>query len=424
MKTNTHSLTTVLLILSIMLLVASTYVLSLWLATKHYDDKAAEYATAMSGTADAGNATYQAYYDAYIDSNNNKALLGIVTVGQARKMSPTAGINIGMTLQITIPDTIAQSLTKEETALMVQNSYSVIENRINIIGASIGRSQVKRDGRIELEIYGAPSIYWLKKSMQPGSTLEFYETYRLLEIEAPLQQLAAEIAGGDTAAIATLLGWHRVYTHNDATIATARVADTAAVNSIFNSEAAKRLLPPDLKTCWTAHPALYEDSCLDLIALKGAPVLDGNVITDATNSYEQLAQSDVVSLSMDNEGAKRWLRITKMNIGRQIAIVVDSKAYSVPYVNCPIEGGHAQISGLSPAEAAHLARTLKSGKLPANFRIEDIYFIGPTFWQKAAIPVMATISILLLAAVVALVYTLSRQPKGQRQPTAQMPPRR
>ena len=174
----------------------------------------------------------------------------------------------------------------------------------------------------------------------------------------------------------------------------ANANDVAKINEVINSDIAKKVLPADLKLLWSAKPARLEGAKGDyyeLYAIKvtdpnGKAPLSGDVIVNAKDDFSQgLGKSEpVVSMQMNTEGTRIWANLTKMNIGRAIAIVLDDVVYSAPRVNDEITGGNSQISGsFTPAETKDLATTLNSGKMPAPTRIVQEQVVGPTLGAQS-----------------------------------------
>ena len=174
----------------------------------------------------------------------------------------------------------------------------------------------------------------------------------------------------------------------------ANANDVAKINEVINSDIAKKVLPADMKLLWSAKPARLEGAKGDfyeLYAIKvtdpnGKAPLSGDVIVNAKDDFSQgLGKSEpVVSMQMNTEGTRIWANLTKMNIGRAIAIVLDDVVYSAPRVNDEITGGNSQISGsFTPAETKDLANTLNSGKMPAPTRIVQEQVVGPTLGAQS-----------------------------------------
>jgi len=172
----------------------------------------------------------------------------------------------------------------------------------------------------------------------------------------------------------------------DATIGFAEIKDTARVNNMLLRIA--EILPRDLKLAWTIKPQPEAPSVLQLQALRvtsrdGSPALGGDVIIDARQDYDQNNRVEV-TMSMNQDGARKWKRLTGENIGRQIAIVLDGYVYSIPNVNDEIPNGRSSITGgFSVEEAQDLGNILKAGKLPAPARIVEEAVVGPSLGKVA-----------------------------------------
>jgi len=190
--------------------------------------------------------------------------------------------------------------------------------------------------------------------------------------------------------------------------------DTAAVNAYFATKQVKEILPRDLGFRWTVKPLSAKSEIFQLIAIKisnrdGRAPLGGDVITDARADFAQTSAYANVSMSMNQEGAKTWARMTKDNIGKSIAIALDGYIYSFPTVNAEIEGGNSQITGnFTVEEAKDLANTLKSGKMPAPARIVQEDIVGPSLGKEAINNGLISfiIAFLLVLAYMVLYYGL------------------
>jgi SecD/SecF fusion protein len=165
--------------------------------------------------------------------------------------------------------------------------------------------------------------------------------------------------------------------------------DTALVNTYLNTKQVKETLPRDLGFRWGVKAIDKKGEIYQLYAIKvtnrdGRAPLGGDVITDARADFSQTSAYANVSMSMNAEGSKTWARMTKDNIGKSIAIVLDGYVYSAPTVNAEITGGSSQITGnFTVEEAKDLANTLKSGKMPAPAHIVQENIVGPSLGQEA-----------------------------------------
>ncbi len=170
----------------------------------------------------------------------------------------------------------------------------------------------------------------------------------------------------------------------------ANVRDTAEINKCIYGEAAKQILPSDLILMWGAKPAsetnknVYELYALKVTGTNGRAPLEGDVITDAKDEFEQLSGRPSVSMQMNSDGARRWAALTKANVGKAIAIVLDGVVYSAPRVNGEISGGNSQITGnFTIEDTKDLANTLKSGRMPAPARIVQEEVVGPSLGAQS-----------------------------------------
>ncbi len=334
-------------------------------------------------------------------------------------------------------DEEVQQYLREEVESMVDNSYKVLRTRIDRFGVVAPNIQkMQSTGRILLELPGVKEPDRVTKLLQSTANLLFFETYRGNDVRGELQQLSNAFASGQTAAPADTTATDEKTAEakddktkdstskstadtakkaepakqqaqkptgkslfemlgnidgNSPAVGHVAVSDTAAVNKIINSDLAKKILRSDLKLCWTNKPEQNNAKVetLGLIALKvnnasaNGEVLNGDVVTSATSEYENL-QGNVVSMVMNDEGARKWSSITAQNRGRAVAIVLDDQVYSYPNVNQQIDGGRSQITGnFTPEEANDLANVLESGKMDAKVNIVSQNVIGPSLGQES-----------------------------------------
>ncbi len=322
-------------------------------------------------------------------------------------------------------DAEVEKILSKEVDDMVENSYKVLRTRIDRFGVVAPNIQkLQSTGRILLELPGIKEPQRVRKLLQGTANLEFYQTYKLSDITADINNLSVATANGVNAAPAaaeadsakttaeakpdsakkaaaqpakaakkgqrTLADLLNVASGqlnpSSPVVGIVDVKDTAAVNTIIHSAVAQQYLPTDLKLCWTVKAFDEGGRMFQLVALRtvqGKPVLTGDVVTDATSEFDNL-QGQVVSMTMNEEGARQWSRITGQNIGRAIAIVLDDQVYSFPNVNAQIDGGRSQITGnFTPEEANDLANVLESGKMVARVNIASESVIGPSLGQEA-----------------------------------------
>ena len=323
---------------------------------------------------------------------------------------------------------------REEVASAIDNSYNVVTNRIDQYGVVQPNIQKLegQEGRLMVEMPGIREPERMRKLLQGSANLEFWETYNNQEITPYLTQLDQRLANGETkvdtaatdstkkvqtkaaatpkfalnkgnaakgedAQMAALKKMHPLLSMlqtipGDALslVGYASVRDTAAVNKIIYGSLAKQILPSDLKLLWSAKPedGLNKKNVYGLYALKittsdGRAPLEGDVVTDAKDDFDQHGRPQV-SMTMNSEGAREWAALTKANVGKAIAIVLDGVVYSAPRVNGEISGGQSSISGnFTIEDTKDLANTLKSGRMPAPAKIVQEEVVGPTLGAQS-----------------------------------------
>lgn len=341
-------------------------------------------------------------------------------------------------------DAEVEKALRAEVQTAIENSYIVVRNRIDKFGVVQPNIQKLegQEGRIMVEMPGIREPERIRKLLQGSANLEFWETYNSEEITPYLAQLDQVVANGgeeaDTTAVndttataqetaAATTAKPKFQINKDASAAEAaatqadaqteqahklhpllsrlqttpqgalsivgyaHVRDTAAIDQIIYSEAAKRILPSDVKLMWSAKPTdgLSAKNIFELHALKvtqsnGRAPLEGDVITDARDEFNSVTGRPTVNMSMNSDGARRWAALTKANVGRAIAIVLDGSVYSAPRVNGEISGGNSEISGnFTIEDTKDLANTLKSGRMPAPARIVQEDVVGPSLGAQS-----------------------------------------
>ena len=344
----------------------------------------------------------------------------------------------------------------------IDNSFNVVRTRIDKFGVVQPNIQKLegQQGRIMVEMPGISQPERMRKMLQGSANLEFWETYNSEEIAPYLQQLDTRLANGDheveakdsvaadsakkevakaepakaapklnlkkgdeakskinaeeqsAAAIKAhplLARLQLVPGQGLSTVGYASVRDTAAINKLIHSALAKQVLPSDLKLLWCAKPAdhlnvknIYELHALKVTTSTGRAPLEGDVITDAKDEFEPTTGAPCVSMKMNTEGARRWAQMTKANVGKAIAIVLDGVVYSAPRVNGEIDGGSSQITGnFTIEDTKDLANTLKSGRMPAPARIVQEEVVGPTLGAQS---IQMGIISFVVAFVLLMVY--------------------
>ena len=335
-------------------------------------------------------------------------------------------------------DKDVEKALREEVTASIDNSYNVVRNRIDQFGVVQPNIQKLegQEGRLMVEMPGIREPERMRKLLQGSANLEFWETYNNQEIAPYLTQLDQRLANGETSVSAndtaktstkqvakankpagklSLKGGKiGAKNENNAQMAAAKkanpllsmlqlipgdalsvvgyasVRDTAAINKLIYSHLAQQVLPSDLRLRWSAKPAdgLQQKNVFELHALKvttsdGRAPLEGDVITDAKDQFDQYGRPEV-SMSMNSDGARQWAAITKANLGKAVAIVLDGLVYTSPRINSEITGGQSSISGSFTIEdTKDLANTLKSGRMPAPARIVQEEVVGPTLGAQS-----------------------------------------
>ena len=331
-------------------------------------------------------------------------------------------------------DEEVEKALREEVASAIDNSYNVVTNRIDQYGVVQPNIQKLegQEGRLMVEMPGIREPERMRKLLQGSANLEFWETYNNQEITPYLTQLDQRLANGETkvdtaatdstkkvqtkaaatpkfalnkgnaakgedAQMAALKKMHPLLSMlqtipGDALslVGYANVRDTAAVNKMIYGSLAKQILPSDLKLLWSAKPedGLNKKNVYGLYALKvtssdGRARLEGDVVTDAKDDFNQHGRPQV-SMTMNSEGAREWAALTKANVGKAIAIVLDGVVYSAPRVDGEISGGQSSISGnFTIEDTKDLANTLKSGRMPAPAKIVQEEVVGPTLGAQS-----------------------------------------
>lgn len=297
-------------------------------------------------------------------------------------------------------DAVVKTLKQEVKDRVDNSATNVLRSRIDQYGVVSPNIQVLqgKDGQILLELPGVKEHDRVRQLLQRSANLEFYETYKLEEISNALAQLDNKLAADTTDAFAGFWGYFvQGGAQGTPNVGLATVMNKAKIDEILASNVAKQILPSNLKLRWEVKPqtvqmtdtatnAVKNIDLYSLVALKsnnGKPALDGSCVIAASSDYDNM-QGNVVSMTMDSNGAKQWARVTGNNIGNCVAIVLDDMVYSYPRVNDAIEGGRSQITGqFSIEEAQDLANVLKSGKMTAKVEIISDMVIGPSLGQEA-----------------------------------------
>ena len=363
-------------------------------------------------------------------------------------------------------DAEVEKVLRAEVKAAVENSFNVLRTRIDRFGVVQPNIQSLEDkmGRIMVELPGIKEPERVRKLLQGSANLEVWETYTAREVlpamqsaDAKLRVILAEGTTADTDTIEAVLteatpvekktvsaadslaaALKGDVTAEDKSAANmeeikkqypllsilqlnssgqgpvigyANYKDTADINKYLAMPEIKADLPKDLRLKWGVSPSEFDKKgqTFELYAIKsternGKAPLEGDVVTDAKDEFDQYSKP-AVSMTMNSDGARRWAQLTKQNIGRSIAIVLDNYVYSAPNVNSEITGGRSQITGhFTPEQAKDLANVLKSGKMPAPAHIVQEDIVGPSLGQES---INAGIFSFVVALILLMIYMCS-----------------
>ena len=337
-------------------------------------------------------------------------------------------------------------------------------DRFGVVQPNI-QSLEDKMGRIMVELPGIKEPERVRKLLQGSANLEFWETYTAKEVlpamqsaDAKLRAVLAQETDADSTAVdstkeaplaeatpakksvsaadslAAALKGDATTTEDNSTanlaeikkqypllailqlnssgqgpvIGYANYKDTADINKYLAMPEVKAELPKDLRLKWGVSPSEFDKKgqTFELYAIKsternGKAPLEGDVVTDAKDEFDQYSKP-AVSMTMNSDGARRWAQLTKQNIGRSIAIVLDNYVYSAPNVNSEITGGRSQITGhFTPEQAKDLANVLKSGKMPAPAHIVQEDIVGPSLGQES---INAGVFSFVVALILLMIY--------------------
>ena len=342
-------------------------------------------------------------------------------------------------------DSEIENALRAEVQSAIDNAENVVRQRVDKFGVVQPNIQrLEGQSRIMVEMPGVKEPERVRKLLQGSANLEFWETYNSQEIVPLLAQvnqryaavMSNETAATDTTAVAAADSTATVAADSTAATSsfTAKLAkandkagdtkakeeakkqnplfavfqpvqgqglaivgyalarDTADVNTVIYSEIAQQILPAELKLRWGAkaedfgtgsHGDVFALYALKITEPNGRAPLEGDVITSAKDDFDQMGHPSV-SMEMNSDGARRWSQITKMNLGKAVAIVLDDAVYSAPRIQSQIDGGRSQITGnFTIEDTKDLANTLNSGKMPAPTRIVQEEVVGPSLGAQS-----------------------------------------
>ena len=333
-------------------------------------------------------------------------------------------------------DDEVERILRQKVSESVADAKNVITNRIDQFGVVQPNIQMLEghQGRIMVEMPGVKEPERMRKLLQGSANLEFWETWNSNDVIPYLNQLDQRLVAGDVSADTTaakadttakkssepnltlknteptakkadnakalaeakkrnpLLAVLQTTEGSLATVGLAHMRDTAYINKLLRSDAAKQILPQDLKLMWGAKPTdmiknnkrVFELYALKVTTADGRAPLEGDVVESARDEFNQFSGKPSVNMTMNDEGARRWAQLTRVNVGKAIAIVLDGVVYSAPRVNGEISGGSSEISGnFTIEDTKDLANTLKSGRMKAPVRIVQEEVVGPSLGAQS-----------------------------------------
>ena len=344
-------------------------------------------------------------------------------------------------------DAEVEKVLRAEVKAAIDNSYNVLRTRIDRFGVVQPNIQALEGGmgRIMVELPGIKEPERVRKLLQGSANLEFWETFDskeiapyLINVDSKLREVLADAQPKDTTetvatdsakeevavaeatmsaadSLAVALKGDKAQVNQNVAMAEAKkehplasilsinnsggpgcvvgyahYTDTAEINRLLAMPEVKSILPRELSLKWGVKGSELDKTgqIFELYAIKvternGRAPMEGDVVTDASDGYDQYGKP-CVNMSMNTEGSRRWAQLTKQNIGKAIAIVLDGYVYSAPNVNTEITGGNSVITGnFSLEDTKDLANVLRSGKMPAPARIVQEDIVGPSLGQES-----------------------------------------
>ena len=352
-------------------------------------------------------------------------------------------------INFTLSDEDVQPILKDEIKGSISTAFEVLRNRIDRFGVTSPNIQrIGESGRVLIELPGAKDVDRVKKLLTGTAKLQFWEVYdnsetanffiqanttlaQILKTEEDTTEQEVDSATAKEDEISALLGEEKdsidtkavnplftvmypsipqTQNQKSSVVGSASIKDTATVNNYLARKEVRDLLPAEMryvKFLWDAKPVTNTE-VISLYAIKSnrqdvAPI-EGDVVSDASQVFDQLGANPEVSMSMNSKGTKQWSKMTEENTGKFVAVVLDNLVYSAPIVNGKIPNGRTSISGgFTIEEAQDLANALKSGKLPASARIIESSVVGASLGKEA---IDSSIKSFLIALLLVLVWMI------------------
>ncbi|MDG1529021.1 MAG: protein translocase subunit SecDF [Polaribacter sp.] len=361
------------------------------------------------------------FFSEFENLSNGTIKLSDPTIFGTKNLSEK-GINFNKT------NAEVKPIIQTEIDSSINTAFEVLRSRIDKFGVTQPNIQrLGSSGRIQIELPGAKDIARVRRLLESTAKLQFWEVFTNTEVQNFFFEANAKVTellkdenptSKDSIQkdnIDNLLG------ENDSTkvnnqktlftylspnvaqnqqqisslVAFVKVSDTATVNNLLSRKEIRALLPNNLryvKFLWDYKAQPNADKSAEVISLyaiksnrKDVATIEGDVIVDAAQVFDQLGNKPEVSMTMNSSGSKQWEKMTTDNAGKFVAVVLDDYVYTAPSVNQPISGGRTSISGglMTITEAQDIATVLKAGKLPAAARIIESSVVGPSLGQEA-----------------------------------------
>ncbi len=405
--------------------------------------------TAFNEALTAADAAQKSSTDTYLDlffSEFEKLSNGTVKLSDPSIFGTKALADKGINFNKTNAE--VKPIIQGEIDNSIDTAFEVLRSRIDKFGVTQPSIQrVGNSGRIQIELPGAKDIDRVKKLLESTAKLQFWEVFTNTEVQNfffTANTKVTELLKDENPTandsikkddIDNLLGKKDSTTVNNqktlftylfpnvaqnqqqvsSLVAQAKVSDTAMVNKLLNRKEVRALLPNNLryvKFLWDYKAQPNADKTAEIISLyaiksnrKDVATIEGDVIVDASQVFDQLGNKPEVSMTMNSTGSKQWEKMTTDNAGKFVAVVLDDYVYTAPSVNQPITGGRTSISGglMTITEAQDIATVLKAGKLPAAARIIQAEVVGPSLGQES---IDSSISSFGLAIALVLLWML------------------
>ena len=344
-------------------------------------------------------------------------------------------------------DTEVKRVLNDEVEGAIGRAFQIIQARVDKFGVSNANIQrLPGTGRVLIELPGVDNPERVRRLLTGAAKLEFTEVYQLGEIATGIEglgayllredaakkaatkttpaasgtaakgDLASQLAGAkgdsakaDTAAAGAALT--QLFVPISQNQLGVYLKDTNRANTVLNNPEVRGLFPTDMVYAWERKGFTTTDNreVLPIYFIKkpgGRAPLEGDVITDAANDYDETGRPEV-TMNMNASGARKWAALTAANVGRPVAILLDNLVYTAPNVQNEITGGRSSITGQFTVEdTKDMSNILKAGKLPAPTTIVEESVVGSTLGSEAisAGIISSIVGLLIVLAFVVFYY--------------------